>query len=83
MKRGSNNKIESLLVSVKDAAKLLGIGKTLFYELHSSGFLGPIPVKFGSRSLWNRQELTDWVNAGCPAREQWQQIKGNNCNEKN
>jgi len=74
----SENKVESLLVSVQDAAVLLGIGKTLFYELHSTGCLGPIPVKLGSRSLWNRQELTDWVNAGCPAREQWQQIKSNN-----
>ena len=75
--------MDSLLVSAKDAARLLGIGKTLFYELHSSGRLGPMRVKLGRRSLWNRQELTDWVNAGYPAREQWQQIRNNSSNEKN
>jgi len=77
MKATDNNKMDSLLVSVEDAAKLLGIGKTHFYGLHSSGRLGPMPIKLGSRSLWNRQELTDWVNAGCPARQLWQQINGN------
>jgi excisionase family DNA binding protein len=83
VKAVTNNKTESLLVSVEDAAKLLGIGKTHFYGLHSSGRLGPLPIKLGSRSLWNRQELTEWVSANCPARQQWQQIKGNIGSEKN
>ena len=63
--------METLLISTEDAAKVLGIGKTLFYSMHSSGRLGPLPVKLGRRSLWNRKEIEDWVEAGCPARNRW------------
>jgi predicted DNA-binding transcriptional regulator AlpA len=68
----SENTIESLLLSAEDSAEMLGIGRTLFYAMHSSGRLGPIPIKLGRRTLWNRQELRDWVKAGCPARKLWQ-----------
>lgn len=67
--------MESLLLSAEDSAELLGIGRTLFYSMHSSGRLGPLPVKLGRRSLWNRKELETWVGAGCPARQQWQNRK--------
>lgn len=72
-----NNKISPLLLSVDNAAKLLGIGRTHFYALHSSGRLGPMSIQLGRRTLWNRQELAKWVDAGCPSRQEWQQINGN------
>lgn len=71
----SESKMESLLLSVEDSAELLGIGRTLFYSMHSSGRLGPLPVKLGRRVLWNRKELEAWVEAGCPARLQWRNRK--------
>lgn len=77
MKTASSNETDSLLVSVEDAAGLLGIGRTHFYGLHSSGRLGPLPVKLGSCSRWNRKEIEAWVDAGCPARRKWQEINGN------
>ena len=61
--------MESLLLSAEDSAELLGIGRTLFYSMHSSGRLGPIPIKLGRRVLWNRKELEAWVRAKCPARK--------------
>ena len=67
--------MDFLLLSAQDAAKLLGIGRSHFYGLHSSGRLGPLPVKLGRRALWNRKELEAWVEAGCPTREQWQRRK--------
>ena len=67
--------IESLLVSAAEAASLLGIGRSLFYQMHSSGRLGPLPVKLGSRSLWSRVELQLWVENCCPGRAAWQQGK--------
>jgi len=67
--------MESLLLSAEDSAALLGIGRTLFYSMHSSGRLGPLPVKLGRRVLWNRKELEAWVEAGCPARLQWRNRK--------
>jgi len=61
----------ALLLSVSDAAQLLGIGRSHFYALHSSGRLGPLPVRLGRRTLWNRQELTEWCNSGCVSRREW------------
>jgi excisionase family DNA binding protein len=67
--------MESLLLSAEDAALLLGVGRTLLYSMHSSGRLGPMPVKLGRRVLWNRKELEAWTEAGCPVRKQWQNKK--------
>ena len=67
----------ALLVSADTAATLLGISKRLFYSMHSSGKLGPLPIKFGSRSLWRRKELEAWVDGGCKERQQWEGEKGN------
>jgi predicted DNA-binding transcriptional regulator AlpA len=65
-----------LLLSAEDAAALLGIGRSLFYGLHSSGRLGPLPVHLGKRSLWRRDELIQWVSSDCPPRQRWQEFKG-------
>ncbi len=67
----------SLLLSAKDAAKLLSIGSTLFWGLHSSGRLGPPPIRLGRRTLWVRKDLEQWVDLGCPSRKQWQDMIGN------
>ena len=67
--------MESLLLSAEDSAALLGIGRTLFYSMYSSGRLGPLPVKLGRRVLWNRREIEAWGEAGCPARLQWRNRK--------
>lgn len=67
--------MDSLLISAENSAQLLGIGRTLFYSMHSSGRLGPLPVKLGRRALWNRKELEDWVEAGCPPRSRWEDYK--------
>lgn len=61
----------ALLLSADDAAQLLGIGRSHFYAIHSSGRLGPLPVRLGRRTLWNRQELTEWCNSGCVSRREW------------
>jgi predicted DNA-binding transcriptional regulator AlpA len=63
-----------LLLSAVDAAKLISVGRSHFYALHSSGRLGPMPIRLGRRILWNRRELESWVAAGCPARGQWLQM---------
>jgi len=69
--------VYSLLLSASDAAKLLGIGSSHFWGLHSSGRLGPLPVKLGRRTLWIRRDLEKWIDAGCPSRKQWQDMIGN------
>ncbi|MBA7677129.1 hypothetical protein ES703_85377 [subsurface metagenome] len=66
--------VYSLLLSASDAAALLGIGSSHFWGLHSSGRLGPLPIKLGRRTLWSRRDLEKWIDAGCPSRKQWQDM---------
>lgn len=66
-----NNVNDALLLSAKDAGRLLGIGERFVWAMHSSGELGPLPIRLGKRTLWSRIELTEWVRARCPRREAW------------
>jgi len=65
--------VEPLLLSPKDSAKFLGISRSLLYSMHSSGQLGPLPIKISERrTVWRLAELRAWVNAGFPYRQEWQ-----------
>lgn len=66
-----DNQQEKLLISAAEAATMIGVGRTLFYELNTSGRLGPMPVRLGRRTLWRKAELAEWVESGCPVREKW------------
>lgn len=59
-----------LLVDAREAARLLGIGKSLFFALKSTGRL-PAPVHLGRRVLWHRETLIAWCKAGCPSAERF------------
>ncbi len=63
-----------LLVSSTDAARLLSVGRSLLLQMDSDGRLGPMPIRFGKRTLWSTKELHKWVEKKCPNRETWQQI---------
>ena len=65
------NKEDSILIPTLEVCKRLGIGKSLFFRLLSSGLVGPKKIMLGRRVLWNRKEMEDWCNAGCPSRENW------------
>ena len=60
-----------LLLDVKEAARLLSIGRTLFLTMDSDGRLGPLGLHLGRRKLWRRAELENWIEAGCPDRVKW------------
>jgi len=64
-----------LLVDVAGASKLLGVGKSLFYQMASTGSLGPTPVEFNSKRLYSVLELRSWVEHKCPPREKWIEIQ--------
>ncbi len=67
-----DNNVPALLLSANEAAGMCGIGRAHFYGLHSSGRLGPLPIRLGRRSLWRRDELEQWIASDCPARQAWQ-----------
>lgn len=68
---------EPLLLTTDQAARLLGIGRTSLYSMHTTDRLGPMPVRLGRRILWRHEELKRWVDAGCPPRRQWVKNKQN------
>lgn len=74
--------ITPLLLSSGQAAAMLGISRSHFYGLITSGSLGVTPIRLGERVLWNRNELEKYVAAGCPTREKWQVMKGSDDAEK-
>jgi prophage regulatory protein len=66
--------VEPLCLGADEVAALLGIGKTLLYELDSTGKIPP-PLKLGNRCVWAIAELRSWVAAGCPDRQRWQTLR--------
>jgi len=65
---------EKLLLDAKEAARLCGVSRSLWFRLHSSGRC-PLPVRLGRRTLWRRAELVRWVESGCPERLKWENLK--------
>jgi len=62
---------QPLALSVEAVAQLLDISPRHVWALHSSGRLGPLPVRFGRAVRWNRRELEEWLDAGAPTRDRW------------
>ena len=66
---------ERLAVPARQVAKLLSISERHVWALDSSGRL-PRPSRLGRAVRWNVDELRRWQDAGCPARDEWERIKG-------
>lgn len=66
---------DQLLITADKAAHILGIGRSLFYEMNSSGRLGPMGIRLGRAVRWRRHELEEWVSAGCPSRPKWMALQ--------
>jgi predicted DNA-binding transcriptional regulator AlpA len=64
----------SFLVNAREAARLCGVGRSLWLQLNSSGRT-PAPIHLGRRILWNRDELIRWCGAGCQSRDRWETLK--------
>jgi len=71
---GEGENQSALLLDASGAAGLLGFTRQYFYQLQSSGRLGPMPMHFGRRARWSKFELIAWVKSGCPAREKWLEL---------
>jgi len=74
---------DKLLLSAAEVACLLGISRSAFYSLLSSGRIGPVGIRFGSRSVrWSIEEIRAWLSArdpvtgSLPNREKWLAMTG-------
>ena len=73
-------RLDRAMLSDREAAAFLGVGKTTLWSMLSTGELGPQPVKIRSLTKWNRRELLAWLDAEMPNadrwRPMWRQIRG-------
>ncbi|MDD3586351.1 MAG: helix-turn-helix domain-containing protein [Thermoguttaceae bacterium] len=70
----SRVKEESILLSTPHAAELIGCSKQALRNWHLFGRV-PVPTMIGNRLYWKRAELIQWIDAGCPNREEWKKYK--------
>jgi excisionase family DNA binding protein len=54
------------LLNVSDIAAILGCSARTVYRLADAGCM-PAPHRIGSLVRWRRQEIDEWMAAGCPA----------------
>jgi len=55
---------ETALLDVQQVAELLNCSVRHVYRLVDSGKM-PRPVRLGTLCRWSREELDDWIAAGC------------------
>jgi len=62
------------LLTVPQVARLLNCGESVIRERDKKGLL-PLPIRIGGTIQWRRQELLQWLEADCPARQKWEALK--------
>jgi predicted DNA-binding transcriptional regulator AlpA len=58
------------LIEATEVAKILGISPRTIWRLKDAGKV-PNPISIGSMVRWRRDEITDWIAAGCPPKAKW------------
>jgi prophage regulatory protein len=53
------------LLSAAESAEMAGVAKRSWWRYVSSG-KAPAPVRLGGAVRWRRNELAEWIAAGCP-----------------
>ena len=62
--------VHARLIDAAAAARLCGVSKSGWWAFHAAGRC-PLPVRLGRATRWRRDELSDWIDAGCPSRSKW------------
>ena len=62
------------LLSARESAALCGVSVRQWWRWDSSGKV-PAAVKIGSTKRWRRDELRQWIDAGCPLRMKWEIVR--------
>jgi len=65
-----------LAISAEEVADLLGISRAMVWKLHSGGRL-PRPIRLGRVVRWERRALEEWIAAGAPPRDRWENMRSN------
>ncbi len=60
---------DDVLIDSKIVAHLCSVSRSMVYKLNDQGLM-PKPIKNGRTLRWSFQVIEEWVEAGCPPREQ-------------
>lgn len=58
------------LLTATQAARVCGVSRATWYRKLAEGAT-PLPLKLGTRSLWDARELRLWIDAQCPVWKVW------------
>jgi predicted DNA-binding transcriptional regulator AlpA len=61
-----------LLLNANQAAEILNLSRTGFYNLRITGRFPLKPVSINSKILFKRADVEKWVSAGCPPAKEWE-----------
>ena len=62
--QGADN-VHARLIDAAAAARMCGVSKSGWWAFHAAGRC-PLPVRLGRATRWRQDELSDWIDAGCP-----------------
>lgn len=63
-----------IALSADEVAEALGISRAHVWKLASAGRL-PKPIRLGRAVRWSRKDLEEWLAAGAPSRDRWEDIR--------
>lgn len=66
--------IQPALLTIPQVCAYLNIARATFYKINATGAFGLLPIKLGTcrKVLYRKDEIENWIRAGCPHRKQWQ-----------
>lgn len=71
---------QPLVLAARAAAHLCGVSRSTWLRQLAMDRI-PRPIRLGRRVFWRREELIEWIRAGCPQpRDRWEalrKVKGN------
>ena len=59
------------LISAKQLSSILGVSQRTLWRMRASGQL-PKSLKISSSVRWKAEEISVWIDAGCPCLEDWE-----------
>jgi hypothetical protein len=66
--------VEPLAIRGAEAARLIGISPRLWRAMDAAGKI-PRGRRLGRAKIWPVDELREWLRAGCPPRDRWEQSR--------
>lgn len=54
--------------------KVLAVSRAHVYVMEQNGSI-PRAIRIGRLMRWDRSEIESWMDAGCPARDEWEAIR--------